>query len=88
MWQHNLNIKEAKEKDKMKERVMFGYLKRKEACRRAVRNFLQEEKGASDIVAILLVIVILIAVAAIFREQLIKAVTGVFENLMEVLGID
>lgn len=72
----------------MKERVMFGYLKRKEACRRAVRNFLQEEKGASDIVAILLVIVILIAVAAIFREQLIKAVTGVFEKLMEVLGID
>lgn len=71
----------------MKAKLMFGYLKWKEACRRAVRNFCLEEKGASDIVAILLVIVILIAVAAIFRKQLIDAVTGVFENLMEALGL-
>lgn len=50
-------------------------------------SFVKEEKGASDIVAILLVIVILIAVAAIFRTQLTAAVTGVFEQLLEALGI-
>ena len=45
------------------------------------------KKGASDIVAIMLVIVILIAVAAVFRTQLLAAVNGVFEQLMEALGI-
>jgi len=60
----------------------------KTCCRNVVNRFRKEEKGASDIVAILLVIVVLIAVAAIFREQLLAAVTGVFENLLEALGIE
>ena len=47
----------------------------------------QRGKRASDIVAIMLVIVILIAVAAVFRTQLLAAVNGVFEQLMEALGI-
>lgn len=42
--------------------------------------FTKEEKGASDIVAIILV------VAAIFREQLTAAVTTVFENLTDFIG--
>ena len=56
-------------------------------CERALEDFAKEEKGASDIVAIMLVIVILIAVAAVFRTQLLAAVTGVFEQLMEALGL-
>ena len=57
------------------------------ACAKALRELQTEEKGASDIVAILLIIVILIAVAAIFRTQLTAAVNGVFENLMDALGL-
>ena len=69
----------------MGERLAIGYLKGKMALMKALRNLGKEERGASDIVAILLVIVILIAVAAIFRTQLIAAVTSVFEKLMEFL---
>ncbi|MDE7320347.1 MAG: hypothetical protein K2N46_11560 [Lachnospiraceae bacterium] len=71
----------------MREKMIAGYLRRKLACCRALENFAEEEKGASDIVAIMLVIVILIAVAAVFRTQLLAAVTGVFEQLMEALGL-
>lgn len=39
---------------------------------------LYEEKGASDIVAIMVVIVILLAVAVIFKQQLTELVTKVF----------
>lgn len=67
--------------------MIAGCLRRKLACRRVLENFAKEEKGASDIVAIMLVIVILIAVAAVFRTQLLAAVNGVFEQLMEALGI-
>lgn len=43
-----------------------------------VDRLLHEEKGASDIVAILVVIVILLAVAAIFKTQLSGLVEQVF----------
>ena len=43
-----------------------------------VDRLLHEEKGAADIVAILVIIVIVLAVAAIFREQLIGLVQKVF----------
>ena len=71
----------------MRERIIAGYLRRRLACERALEDFAKEEKGASDIVAIMLVIVILIAVAAVFRTQLLAAVTGVFEQLIEALGL-
>ena len=71
----------------MRERIIAGYLRRRLACERALEDFAKEEKGASDIVAIMLVIVILIAVAAVFRTQLLAAVTVVFEQLMEALGL-
>lgn len=43
-------------------------------------SLLHEEKGAADIVAILVVIVIIIAVASIFKDQLTTLVNTVFEN--------
>lgn len=43
-----------------------------------VHRLLHEEKGASDIVAIMVVIVILLAVAVIFKEQLEELVKKVF----------
>lgn len=51
--------------------------------------FTKEEKGASDIVAIIVIIAIIaiiLVVAAIFREQLTAAVTTVFENLTDFIG--
>lgn len=70
----------------MREKWMMACLRGRLACRNAWERLTKEEKGASDIVAILLVIVILVAVAAIFREQLMAAVTNAFSTLNEFLG--
>ncbi len=50
-------------------------------CDRTADRLAHEEKGASDMIAILLIVVILIAVAAIFRTQLIGLVNQVFGKL-------
>jgi flagellin-like protein len=44
-------------------------------------NFRSEERGASDIVAVIVLIVVVIAVAAIFRKQLSTATNTVFTKL-------
>lgn len=46
----------------------------------------KEERGASDIVAIVLVIVIIIAVASIFKTQLTAAMNKVMDRLIEFVG--
>lgn len=51
-----------------------------------VDRLLHEEKGASDIVAILVVIVILLAVAAIFKTQLSGLVEQVFGKATDWVG--
>ncbi len=71
----------------MRDKLMVAYLRRKMAFLEAMENFGKEERGASDIVAILLVIVILIAVAAIFREQLTELTEKVFTKLGTELGV-
>ena len=45
-----------------------------------VNRLLHEEKGASDIVAIMLIIVIVLAVAVIFRDQLQSLVKDIFDR--------
>lgn len=42
----------------------------------------KEEKGASDMIAILVIIVILIAVAAIFQDKLGEAIEAAFDTLI------
>lgn len=46
----------------------------------------KEEKGASDMIAILVIIVILIAVAAVFQEQLRGAIEAAFNKLITFIG--
>ena len=49
-------------------------------------NLKKEEKGASDIVAIMVVIVVIIAVAGLFKTELMKAVGDVFGQLTTFIG--
>ena len=49
-------------------------------------KFLADEEGDSNMVAVIVLIVIILAVAAIFREQLLNAVNAVFGNLMDFIG--
>ena len=62
----------------MRGKMMNSFFEGKES----VKNFLKEEKGAADIVAILVVIVIIIAVAGIFKTQLLEFVNQVMESLL------
>jgi len=70
----------------MGKRFTMAYLRGRLACMNALERLKKEEKGASDMVAILLVIVILVAVAAVFRTQLMGAVNTAFESLNGFLG--
>lgn len=53
---------------------------------KAVEVFTKEEKGASNIVEILVIIAILLAVAVVFREQLIGAINAAFGSLTDFVG--
>lgn len=56
-------------------------------AKQAFRRFRSEERGASDMVAVIVLIVIIIAVAAIFREELVRIVSGVMDNLGNTVGV-
>lgn len=75
-------IKIAKEENEMGNLVMLAsYFKN-----RFLSPFLKEEKGASTLVEIIVVIVIILAVAVIFRDQLTQIVTNVMQQLTDFTG--
>jgi hypothetical protein len=51
-----------------------------------LESFIEDEEGDSNMVAVIVLIVIILAVAAIFREQLLTAVNSVFDQLTEFIG--
>lgn len=51
-----------------------------------LESFIKDEEGDSNMVAVIVLIVIILAVAAIFRTQLLAAVNSVFEQLTEFIG--
>lgn len=48
-----------------------------------LKNDLREERGASDMVAVILLIVVVVAVAIIFKDELTKIVKSVMEKVTE-----
>lgn len=56
-------------------------LKAELKVRNAIYNFLNEEKGGTEIVAILLIIIVLIGVVVIFRDQLTNLITSFFKRI-------
>lgn len=68
------------------ERVMFEKIENlfwdfKRGFSSFINQFQEEEKGASDMVAVIVLIVVVIAVATVFKNQLSAAVTSVFSKL-------
>ncbi len=65
---------------------MSGFLvsqvRRKDVLR-SVANSIKEEKGEVNMVAIVLILLIVIALAAIFKESLISLLTTLFERIKE-----
>ena len=65
---------------------MFNFLdmqmiKLQTKMRNFAEDFKKEERGASDIVAVLLIILVVVAVAFVFRKQLINLVDNVFKAI-------
>lgn len=51
-----------------------------------INQFQEEEKGASDMVAVIVLIVVVIAVATVFQDKLKGAVEAVFGKLTGFIG--
>jgi Flp pilus assembly pilin Flp len=49
--------------------------------RNAIYNFVNEEKGGTEIVAILLIIIVLIGVVVIFRNELSALISSFFKRI-------
>lgn len=59
----------------------------KNRIRSFVENFKTEEVGAAEIVAILLIIVVVVGVAAVFKEQLGKGVEATLKKFTDFVGV-
>ncbi len=62
-------------KSKMEELLWKAYF--------GVQNFMNDEEGDSNMVAVIVLIAIIILVAGIFRESLMDAVNTVMDNFTE-----
>lgn len=51
-----------------------------------IQSLKEEERGATDIIAILVMIVVVIAVAMVFKDRLIGIVNAAFDKLQEVFS--
>lgn len=51
-----------------------------------IQRLKEEEQGATDIIAILVMIVVVIAVAMVFKDRLIGIVNAAFDKLQEVFS--
>ena len=56
------------------------------AAKRGVNSFLKDEEGETNLVAILLIIVVTVALVAIFKSRLTKIVTDLFDKLDIIIG--
>lgn len=65
----------------MLEKMDLAYLNMRSRGKNFIKNLKEEERGASDIVAIIAVIVIVLAVAVVFRDQLKSLVENAFEKV-------
>ena len=69
--------------ERMFEIIDLFFMAQAVRLQRAVKAFKEEERGASDMVAIMVLIVIIVALAAIFNQQLKEAVDKVFAKLKD-----
>lgn len=57
---------------------LLAYLKMKQM---KMKDFWKEEKGAADIVAVILIVIIAVAAAWMFREEIIKLIEKLFGDI-------
>ena len=70
----------------VREKIMDMAAKMTLKAMTAWENFKNEEKGASEMVAVVALIVIILAVAIIFKDQLINIVNSVGKKVIAWIG--
>lgn len=67
--------------EKMFELIDLFFMTQAVKLQGALKAFKEEERGASDMVAVMVLIVIIIALAALFNQKLKGAVESIFTQL-------
>ncbi len=68
---------------KMEAGAIGMYLRGRQRLLETAQRFMTEEKGANTLVEIVVVIIIVLAIAAIFKDQLTQFVQNAMEKLLE-----
>ena len=72
--------------EKMFELIDLFFMAQVMKIQGAVKAFKEEERGASDMVAVMVLIVIIITLATVFNGQLSEVVEQIFEKLKGFVG--
>ena len=64
------------------DKIMLGYFKAK--CK--VMSFFKDETGDTNIIAIILLIIVVIAMAVIFRNQIANVINSLFNRVNNDIG--
>ena len=62
---------------------LLAYLKMEQM---KMKDFWKEEKGAADIVAVILIVIIAVAAAWMFREEILKLIENLFGDINDSLN--
>lgn len=62
------------------------FLRKKLEMQEKLQEFLNEEKGASDMAAVMVLIVVVVAIAGVFNSQLKEAVTAAIKKLTDFIS--
>ena len=65
----------------MKKEVMLMYLKGRNLICNAISDFVAKENGASDMIAVIVLIVIVIGVAMVFRDGITQFVQDTVDSI-------
>ena len=67
---------------------MFTYLEmRKFLLKEKLNNFFEDERGAADIVAVILIIVIAVAIAWVFKDRIMELINNLFNQIGDTSGL-
>lgn len=59
-----------------------GFWRLKEDAKEALRSFLTDEEGDTNMISIVIILVIVIGLAALFREKIVTFVVNLWDGIM------
>ena len=67
---------------------MLAYLQvKKFLLKERLNDFLNEERGAADIVAVILIVVIAVAIAWLFKDRIMELINNLFDQIGDTSGL-